>query len=167
MSWITLYEQSTDPETPPVGYATMYVTTGGEFAFKLDDGSLRTISATYNMATGSVTHATTSSTYAVVSGMSLSLPAGTYAAWFNASASLNQTNTGSISFFINAAQVAASERTFHAESTNSGHSHDLTHIVSTIHTFTLSSSGTLDVRFKTSGGTLNMLTRTLIAHQGS
>lgn len=167
MSWITLAEQSSTPETPPVGYATMYVTTGGEFAFKLDDGSIRTISATYNFASATGSINTTSSSYSAVSGMSLGLEAGTYAAWFNASASLNQTNLGTIAFFIDGVEQTATARTFHAEATNSGHSHDLTHIVSLVHSFVLASSGTLDVRYKTSGGTLTMTNRALLAHRGA
>jgi hypothetical protein len=164
MSWITFKEQASAPDTPAGGFATMYVDSSGDFAFKLDDGSVRTISATYSENNGSTNHATTSSTYAAINDMSVSLAAGTYCLWFSATGT--QTGSGvtaTFAVFINGTEDTNSTRSFHNVSS---HTHDLTQTIQTICAFTIASTQTVDIRFKTSGGTFTVGTRTMVTHKG-
>jgi hypothetical protein len=167
MSWINFYEQSVNPETPPTGYGTIYVKTDGNLNIKTDDGNVRTVSALFYVANGSSTQSTTSTSYSAIADMSIVLPAGTFVVFFNASASQTLTNLGYISIFVDGVQEVDSERTFHAESLVSGHSHDMTHIVNICHKITLVSSATVTVRYKVGGGTMTVTRRTLLIHEGA
>jgi hypothetical protein len=155
------------PDAPESGKATIFVTDENDFLLRRSNGTVKVISAGYNQLSSSTSHATTSTSYVAINDMTVTLTAGTYVCWFSSSATFSSTTaSGYISVFVNDVQETASERLFHAHSTNSSHSHQVTHNVALTHKFTLTENGTVNLRFKTSAGTLTMLSRTAFCHRG-
>jgi hypothetical protein len=160
-------ENAAAPDAPESGKATIFVTDTEDFLLRRSNGIVNVISAGYNQLSSSTSHATTSTSYVAINDMSTTLTAGTYVCWFSSSATFSGTSaSGYISVFVNGSQETTSERVFHAHSINSSHSHTVIHNVALTHKFTLSQSGTVEIRFKVSTGTLTMLSRTAFCHRG-
>lgn len=168
MSRITMRENAAAPDAPESGKATIFVTDDESFLIRRSNGDVGVISASYQELSSTTSHGTTSTSYVALNNMSTTLSAGVYTAWFNASASISTTTaTGYITLYINGVQQPETERLFHAHSTNSSHSHAVTHNISCFTKFTISANSTVEVRFKTSAGTLTVTNRNVLFHRGT
>lgn len=105
-----LYFNGTSWVRLPAGVAGQILQTGGAGANPswVNASSVGTI--TYNQATATTTTTTTSPTDVLMSGMTLTPPAGTYLVWFSGDwANTNNGNTGTMSIYAGGTQVLASE----------------------------------------------------------